>query len=76
MRPMRRIFGGVAGLAGRGNGLARAGGFAARAMVGSGYVARVDRREARSASRDPRPCRPNLGMQLGHDKVAAADFFA
>ena len=40
-----------------------------------GYAARVDRREARSASRDPRPRRPNLWMQLGHDKVAAADFW-
>jgi hypothetical protein len=75
MRPLWRIFGGVAGSAGRGNGSARAGGFAARAMVGSGFAARVDRREARSASRDPRPRRPNLWMQLGHDKVAVADFW-
>ena len=36
-----------------------------------GYAAR----EARSASRDPRLQRPNLWMQLGHDKVAAADFW-
>ena len=41
---------------------------------GSGSAARVDRQETRSASRDPRPRRPNLWMQLGHDKVAAAHF--